>query len=369
MATHKSASWIAAALAAIAVGGCGFEHASSVLSPSSSSNSGTSAPAGTPPSSPSSNSPSVVGIWTSSVSANLPSASTCGSFQYQIGSQTANSIAGTFTAVCGNGLTVSASVSGQLNGTNVSITMDGSGSMPGIPNCPFRVTANGTVEDNGNTLNLPYTGTTCLGPVHGTEVLHKPQPAATPAPPPDPVPVPQPPPTPAGPTDAIDLHGAVVTGGSPADVANWAITTQITGMDLGGGGLRIDFSKKDGPGRWPDVVPPGWDGPIQYTVWMVENVGGRWYTSGGVEYWYGLDRQGGPPSQYGYNWYYNPQVWGPLANRQPGNGEQVGFFVTAGDQRVKDVHAVTERSNVVVLPFPGGGGYFTFANGRVLKMR
>ena len=65
-------------------------------------------------------------------------------------------------------------------------------------------------------------------------------------------------------------------------------------------------------------------------------------------------------SQFAYNWYYNPQVWGPLANHQPANGEQVGFFVTAGDERVKDVTRVRERSQVVVLPFPSGGGYFSF---------
>jgi hypothetical protein len=343
---------------------CGFEHASSVLAPTS-SNSGAGGSNPTP--SPSgSTTPSLVGIWTSQSanSPNIPSASTCGSFQYQIAAQTSNSIAGTFTAICANGLTISASANGHVDGTNVTLTLDGAGSMSGLPNCNFNVTANGTIEDNGNTLRLPYSGLTCLGPVHGTEVLHKPQPAAQPAPVPDPVPPPPPPPAaPSGPSDGLDLHGATITGGSPSDVANWPITTQIAGMDFRGDGVRVDFSKKDGPGRWPDVVPPGWDGPIQYTLWMVVNIGGHWYTSGGVEYWYGLDRQGGPPNAFAYNWYYSSAVWGPLANRQPANGEEVGFFVTSGDQRVKDAHHITERSNVIVMPFPSGGGYFTFAAG------
>jgi len=35
--------------------------------------------------------------------------------------------------------------------------------------------------------------------------------------------------------------------------------------------------------------------------------------------------------------------------------------VTAGDQRAKDVRAVTERSNVVLVPFPSdGGAYYPF---------
>ena len=40
---------------------------------------------------------------------------------------------------------------------------------------------------------------------------------------------------------------------------------------------------------------------------MVVNINGRWYTAGGVEYWYGLDRQGGPASQFTRNWYYSDQ--------------------------------------------------------------
>jgi hypothetical protein len=354
---------MAVLVATVAVTACGFEHSSSVLSPTSASSTGTSTPSGTPTSTTSNNSTSLVGVWTSSVAPTLPSASTCGNFQYQIASQTANTIQGTFTASCGNGLTVSASANGQLNGTNVTVTLDGSGSMPGLPNCPFKVTANGTIEDNGNTLNLPYSGTTCLGPVHGTEVLHKPQPSADPPPTPSPTPPPPaPPPPPSGPSDGLDLRSAIITGGSAADVADWPITTQITAMDFQNG-VQLTFSKKDGPGRWPDVVPPGWDGPLQYTLWMVVNINGQWYTSGGVEFWYGLQYSGGPASQFAYNWYYNPLVWGPLASHQPANGEPTGFFVTAGDQRVKDVRSVRERSNVVVLPFPSGGGYFGFANG------
>jgi hypothetical protein len=61
------------------------------------------------------------------------------------------------------------------------------------------------------------------------------------------------------------------------------------------------------------------------------------------------------------NWYYSPGVWSELATHQPAPGEQVGFFVTAGDQRAKDVRAVTARSNVVLVPFPSdGGAYYPF---------
>ncbi len=171
-----------------------------------------------------------------------------------------------------------------------------------------------------------------------------------------PAPAPAPAPTSTS-GDQIDLHSAIVRGPG-GDVANWPVTTRIRVLDANFGGFSVDFDAKS---RWPEVVPPGWDGGIQYTLWIVERINGQWVTAGGVEYWRGLARQGGPPSRLASNWYYNAQVWGELATHQPAPGEQVGFFVTAGDQRAKDVRAVTERSNVIVVPFPSdGGAYYPF---------
>jgi hypothetical protein len=168
-----------------------------------------------------------------------------------------------------------------------------------------------------------------------------------------------PPPAPApGNGDQIDMHSVIVRGGCCGDVANWPVTTQIRVLDANFGGWFVDFSAKN---SWPEAMPPGWDGGIQYTLWIVERINGQWITAGGVEFWKGLARQGGPPSRLASNWYYSPQVWSELASHQPAPGEQVGFFVTAGDQRAKDVRVVTERSNVVLVPFPSdGGAYYPF---------
>jgi hypothetical protein len=353
----KNAFAVAVALAAVlAAGACGLEHKSNVLAPTDTNAAGSGATQTV--------TASMVGTWSSQTTLvpTAPDPKSCGNFQWTVTGQTSTSISGTFSLACGDGVIVSGNGSGTVvNTATVNLTATGTGSMPGIPSCAFALTSVATISDNNNALTVPYTGTTCLGPVHGTETLRKrTEAAAAPAPAP-PAPTPPPPAAPSGPTDGIDLHQVVVTGGSPSDVANWPITTAITAMDFGNG-VRVDFDKKDGPNRWPDVTPAGWDGPIQYTIWMVTNVGGQWYTSGGVEYWYGLDRSGGPASQFAYNWYYSAAVWGPLANHQPGNGEQVGFFVTAGDARAKDVRAITERSNVVSMPFPSGGGYFTFSS-------
>jgi hypothetical protein len=157
------------------------------------------------------------------------------------------------------------------------------------------------------------------------------------------------------PPEAIDLAQAAILN-SP-DVTGWTPTATITSVDIRPDGIHVDFTKRDGPDSWPDVtfITPGED--LEYTVWMVVNVGGKWYTSGGLEFWRGLDQMGGPPSQYAEHWYYDPGRWGVMTTHQPAVGELVGFFVTSGDQRNTGGQAlVHERSKIVMLPFPTDAG-------------
>lgn len=159
------------AVASLLTSGCGFERSSSALAPSS-----TGANA-SPGSGTTNTTPSLLGLWTSNALPTLPSLNTCGNFQYEISSQTATSLTGRFSATCGGGLAVSGTGSGQLNGTSVPLTVSGTATAPGIPNCSFTLNGVGAIIDGGNTLSIPFTGTTCLGPVSGTEVLHRPAPA------------------------------------------------------------------------------------------------------------------------------------------------------------------------------------------------
>ncbi len=158
---------------------------------------------------------------------------------------------------------------------------------------------------------------------------------------------------------------------SPADVGTWAETATITSLALQPDGVRIDFTRRDGPGSWPDFpfLTPGEN--LEYTLWIVLRIDGQWYASGCLQYWRGLDRMGGPPSQYAANWYYDPARWGVMTSHQPAVGEWVGFFVAAGNERnVTDAAAaatdvggnlVLERSNVVIVPFPDDtGATYTF---------
>ena len=77
----------------------------------------------------------------------------------------------------------------------------------------------------------------------------------------------------------FDLSLATILN-NPPDLASWAVTTSITKLEIRPRGVHIDFSKKDGPDRWRDVIPPGFSGAIRYTMGMVLNIGGRWCRGG-----------------------------------------------------------------------------------------
>jgi hypothetical protein len=195
---------------------------------------------------------------------------------------------------------------------------------------------------------------TTAGPWSSAQAFQTPAP---PAPPPLP-----PPDVPGGPTpgDALNLAAAAVYN-SPADIAGWPATAKITRLDMSpSAGLNFEFTTK---ATWPDYTPAGWSGPLEYTVWAVVNVNGSWNTSGFIQMWRGRASTGAPIlATFATNWAYDSR-WGPMNGYQPLAGEQMGFFVSAGNARgASGVTSVRERSNVVVVALPAGdSGSFPFS--------
>jgi hypothetical protein len=157
---------------------------------------------------------------------------------------------------------------------------------------------------------------------------------------------------PAAAQDAIDPQAIQVVGGSP-DVRSWRVTAALRRVELRPNDFLV---QADIPG-WKQVTPPGWDGGIQYTLWVIVRKDGAWRTTGSIEFWSTRPGVGGPLSDALHNWwYYAPEIG------QPQPGETVGVFIAAGDQRRKDVRSVEERSNIVTLVVPPGDtGTFDFA--------
>jgi hypothetical protein len=66
--------------------------------------------------------------------------------------------------------------SGQLNrpGTEVALRVSGTARVQNAISCPFDLSGTGYIIDGNSAIRIPYSGTTCLGPVHGEETLRRP---------------------------------------------------------------------------------------------------------------------------------------------------------------------------------------------------
>lgn len=195
---------------------------------------------------------------------------------------------------------------------------------------------------------------TAVGPFSQTAVFRTPPIVIAPRPGGDMAPPPG--------SDMMNLASAHVHGG-PADVASWPVTTAITSITMSpDAGFAFEFSARS---FWPDYTPPGWDGPIQYTVWPVVRIDGVWHIAACVRMWRDKPSTGafGLPTWHDHfpaHWSYNR---GPeMAGYHPNPGDQMGFFVTAGNARFEaGPTSVQERSNVVLFTLPAGDvGAFTF---------
>lgn len=147
------------AAASITAAGCvGFEHKSSVTSPSS-----------TP------GIDALTGSWQSVQDAGtgiIPDPNTCTDFKWNATSQTATSAAGSFSATC-NGVAFSGFANGTLTGTTVAWGANGTGAGATLPQSPCPITLTGTAELGTNSIRVPYSGSTCMGPVSGVQILNK----------------------------------------------------------------------------------------------------------------------------------------------------------------------------------------------------
>jgi hypothetical protein len=197
---------------------------------------------------------------------------------------------------------------------------------------------------------VPFQYRDAVGAWETFEVVELDAPAPVP---PDPTP-PTPDPGP-NPDDAIDLSHAIVASDDCPPVAHLAVLTQMQTITLTQAeqGYAMTFPGRD---TWPGVVPPGWEGPINHTLWMAEYIGGLWYVLP-IKEALGDYCTLGPILQHGQvpeNLTYFARE--PMLGYQPALGELVGFFVTTGDTRRMNVQPLgfVGRSNVVLVPFTAG---------------
>jgi hypothetical protein len=104
---------------------------------------------------------------------NTTTQNTCTQFRWAISNASLTSVSGSFSATCYGNVPVAGTGSAQatVSGSTISWSGSGTASVPGNATCAIVLT--GSVELNGTQIRIPYSGTTCLGPVSGTEVLGK----------------------------------------------------------------------------------------------------------------------------------------------------------------------------------------------------
>jgi hypothetical protein len=113
------------------------------------------------------------GSWSSaSMTATTLDVGTCGNLEWKISTMTATTASGTFKATCGGGLTLEGSAEGRLNGLTADLSASGTVGGTGNATCPFSLTGT-AVPASLDSIRITYSGTTCLGPVSGSEVLRK----------------------------------------------------------------------------------------------------------------------------------------------------------------------------------------------------
>ncbi len=122
-------------------------------------------------------------------------------------------------------------------------------------------------------------------------------------------------------------------------------------VDFTDDAILVDFDRRDGPDRWPDV---GFgSGALEYTLGMCVNIQGTWNCSATVQFWHGRDLEAsGPPGDIAAQLVVRPR-WGALLGYQPSCGETVGIYVGAGNLRDSGNVIAKERSNIVLMPFCG----------------
>ena len=111
----------------------------------------------------------LAGTWGSAAPTGLPN--TCTSFTLVVTETTQTTAAGTFTATCGALSVTGSATATATSSSTMSLNVTGTASGGGVSSCAFAIS--GTAQIDDTTLHVTYAGTTCLGPVAGSEILTK----------------------------------------------------------------------------------------------------------------------------------------------------------------------------------------------------
>lgn len=124
------------------------------------------------PTAPSPNNPNwLLGTWVS-VSPAPSTAGTCANFEWSITEISGLTGSGTFSATCFGTLQVTGTGTGTFAGTAINWSVTGTATGSGAASCAVSASGSASLTSDG-AIQIPYSGTTCLGPVSGTQIIRR----------------------------------------------------------------------------------------------------------------------------------------------------------------------------------------------------
>ncbi len=118
-----------------------------------------------------SNASSLLGTW-ASVSSAPSTAGTCANFQWSVSDISGLTGSGSFSATCFGTLQVTGTGTGTFSGTSIDWKVTGTATGSGAATCAISASGSASMQSDGG-ISIPYSGSTCLGPVSGTQVIRK----------------------------------------------------------------------------------------------------------------------------------------------------------------------------------------------------
>ena len=112
---------------------------------------------------------SYLGTWAGATVA--PAAQSCGGLLWKITSQTGTQASGEFSATCGDDVKLTGTLTATHTDTSIPWAATGTATK-GATTCPFSMTGTGTFQGTSN-IAVSYAGTSCNGPVSGSETIKR----------------------------------------------------------------------------------------------------------------------------------------------------------------------------------------------------
>ena len=111
------------------------------------------------------------GRWVSATNNSATLVNSCTNFVWNVTEKTATTNKGTFSATCFNIIQVSGSAEATMTGSTIQWSASGVSNGGPTGTCP--ITLSGTATLTATQIQIPFSGSTCLGPVSGTELLNR----------------------------------------------------------------------------------------------------------------------------------------------------------------------------------------------------